>query len=132
MEKAMKLFLMLLALIPMAASAQVTHSPCAPFEDRDGVFAEMLEESIHPVKGPLHMWVCWRIVEGQWKPTSIYCRESTWAELGVGGLSNLGARAEAIRKAADPLAAWAAADKRYVKRASPRCDEAIKAFKGVK
>jgi hypothetical protein len=93
------------------------------------VFGEWLEVDVVNSVGPIGVWACYRIVENAWRPTSVHCAESTWAELGAKPFANLGARADTIRKAADPVAAFHASRKRFTTRASPRCTAALAQYK---
>jgi hypothetical protein len=98
-----------------------TFARCAPFEDREGVYAVVKDFSVSDAGGPYIVWSCYRLVQGQWFQWDRHCMESTWAEFGTNPLGKLGSRAETIRKAADPIAAFDVAHKRYVTRESPRC-----------
>lgn len=104
---------------------------CAPWEDRVGVFGAVVAESLTDPAGPYLVWVCGQIVDatgrsttwGQWRITR-HCIEGPWV---TNTLSQLGGRAETIRKAANPVLAFHTALKRHVTKPSPRCVALTKA-----
>lgn len=126
-------FLLFLAM----SSLSTAHARCAPFENSPTWTAEIesgsmeslfwdMQVSFDPVGPPL-VWTCWpNVFTPEIQGPTRHCIEATWAELGANPLGNLGARIETIRKAADPIAAFAASYARHVTRASPRCDALLK------
>lgn len=125
---------MALALLAAWSTPSSAASPCAPWEDRAGLYGEVIEHGLK--NGPYLTWMCAQIVDasgkpaqwGQWRITR-HCIEGPW----VGNtLSQLGGRAETIRKAVDPVASFHASIKRYVKAPSTKCRAILDGYRGVK
>lgn len=114
--------LLLCLLLAWCTTAQ---GRCAPTEDRVGVFGEIVAfHALDPSTGPLMLWECWRIVDesgqpaqkGQWRRYSVHCIADSWARVTA---RMLGDRAETVRAAADPVAAFHASYARHVKNTDP-------------
>lgn len=110
-----------------ASSLSVVHARCAPFENGPNWTAEVEVVSVTDQVGPYMIWTCWPdVFTPQRQSPTRHCIEASWVELGTSPLGNLGSRAETIRRASDPIAAFHASYARHATRASPRCDALLK------
>lgn len=124
--------LIILCLFTWSAQSAAAR-PCAPWEDRAGLYGEVIEHGLTSPAGPYLTWMCGQIVDangkpatwGQWRITH-HCIEGSWA---TNTLAMLGSRAETIRKAPDPSATWHASIKRHVVHPSARCAAVLASYR---
>jgi len=120
----MKRAVALVALVLVLLTGQAKAAPCAPFEHSAAWTGIVVEWSLSDPEGPFVVWSCFAMTLDAPVQVTRNCLEAPWSAI---DLRRLGDRSDTIRNAADPLAAWAAALKRYVPAIpSPRCVALLK------
>lgn len=112
-----------LALATAGAAAQTTAPPppcpCAPFENSTNYYALVLSYNLIGGPGPWLAWSCYSQAPFQNVETPPAPRRcllaARWQDI---TLSKLGDRAETVRKASDPIAAFKASWRRHVDRSA--------------
>lgn len=110
------------ALLTGGAAAQTAPPPpcpCAPFEDSASYYALVLSYNLIGGPGPWLMWNCYSMApfeNVETPPAPARCLlAARWQDI---TLTKLGDRAETVRKASDPIAAFKASWRRHVDRAA--------------
>ncbi len=116
-----------LALLLTVASAANAAPRCAPFESSPQFLGVITHHSISDPEGPYLLWKCYAMAPTVLPAITRHCVAAPWSAI---DLRRLGDRADTIRQAPDPLAAWRASYQRHVgSAASTRCAALLKAMR---
>ena len=110
-----------------SCTASTAAPRCAPFQDDGRMVGQVLAASVSDPAGPYLVWGCASHPEDTTQPVTVtyHCIEAPWSAI---TLRNLGDRADTVRNAADPVAAFFASHRRHVTSTSARCAALLKAL----